>query len=1512
MAIEDNRSITTNMEEIFLLQSIDGGGAGGGGGGFNGSYLTIGAAVNQQYGIPSVSVGEGSFASGINSFAYGYNNVAGNFNSFSLGVSNTNLQQNAYMIGNGNFGEPGSQNGYANLYFGETNITDANIIDTTTGLTARSVSYTNNNITYRGVPKKIYYTQTEMRDLTNNGDLSIGDFCIAPADYSSYNGKMQVFRKVKPEPYHDLTDDERYAFGDVVIYNNNYYLCTSKISGFKQTQDSEIVENKKYYTRTGTGTSEDPYIYTLVASPVQQDLPIYFDHIEDWVPWGQDEWNTVSFNSNNSYTAGTIVKNNNNYYKCFNSYTAGREWSIYNWEIMWQKVELEQVNSDGIGYVHIGEVSGHADLNSSKTWPSDEDYDRYVSNTHSIVILNSYSTGYTDYIYAGSMRGNGYVAFRRGKTQLENYSRNYLDMHFLEEDYPIGTYFYSYDYYPTQTTDQYNIFVKVNNATEGDIYQNFQSLGSYDHHAFTTIYGYKNEDSFYTELNFSEANKIVYQNGVLYVDLLKIGETGLSSDNKDGIYFYYNDTLIPYNQLSNNNLRGSSQNQWQNVFIGVGNSLIRSGSDSVYQNAIFGHNNLIENRAYTLHNYLIGNGNIITTTKDNNTSARAQYNKIFGEGNKIVSRSDVQNNYLFGKNNELIATSTVFPGDKKSQKNCILENNYFIGENIKLKTNGYGGRNNFFAGKGITIDNSDNLGDSYDNLIVGEGISFTGSKLYTSQPLSYSSIFGRSIAIDLASADESLMGSTSNPTNYFYNGLVMGNNINIANARQAGQNNFIGQGLNIGSVNAGVPTIQYMYNTNLYGQNVNLTGANSYNNIIATSPSSSSDTISSNTGNYNNLMGCGIKNFGDKNVILGSSITNSYSDNKGKLYDYYKNYAYGDIVVYPNSNGDYRLYKCIDENGSAKGAWKQEKWQLVGENTSFTADAGGYGNVLIGRNITNSGNNNIVIGSNITLSSDYSNNVIINSNFPGGVALGGGTQATSKNAFACGGGSIASGQGAFACNEDNHATGSNSFAAGAGTYATGSNATAFGGGTTAEGYQSFAIGGGTHAIGSNSFAGGGASTAAGGNTSFAFGGKAQSYGINSVTFGGGVGAYGQECVSIGGGNQSFGSQSFAFGQDTIANGKCCTSFGQYTQSGITPNALKETGLSNNIDLYSTTRNYVVDEYCIYESILYKCISDTNGDFDSNAWENILNSGQSYNTTFGYGTMALGTANTAIGFRNEIVGGGYSFIGGLQSKAKGYMNFLYGYYLDNGSDTQYGTTYQTIIGSCNQPDSTKAFIIGNGTNVSDVITRSNALTVDWDGNQVLAGKLTIGAAPTANMDVTTKQYVDNIRENNEGLVANTYSDSSTYAAGAYAIYEHVLYRCTTPVTAAETFDPAKWTAIKLADRVAILDNDINNTSLGLKRRVSNLETQSYCLNEVSEVPNIPVDTTQIPLGNDYDADGYMTVDIYINRAHYTNNLDYTIEQDPNSGEFYADFNLSGTTIHAATDTVQIVYHQITTN
>lgn len=50
------------------------------------------------------------------------------------------------------------------------------------------------------------------------------------------------------------------------------------------------------------------------------------------------------------------------------------------------------------------------------------------------------------------------------------------------------------------------------------------------------------------------------------------------------------------------------------------------------------------------------------------------------------------------------------------------------------------------------------------------------------------------------------------------------------------------------------------------------------------------------------------------------------------------------------------------------------------------------------------------------------------------------------------------------------------------------------------------------------------------------------------------------------------------------------------------------------------------------------------------------------------------------------------------------------------------------------------------------------------------------------------------------IANVYDSSATYAVGAYAIYQNTLYKCTTAINVGETFDPAKWSSVKVMSEV----------------------------------------------------------------------------------------------------------------
>ena len=46
---------------------------------------------------------------------------------------------------------------------------------------------------------------------------------------------------------------------------------------YAQTEDTDIVEGKTYYTRSGAGTAASPYTYTAVASPAKASLGSYYE-----------------------------------------------------------------------------------------------------------------------------------------------------------------------------------------------------------------------------------------------------------------------------------------------------------------------------------------------------------------------------------------------------------------------------------------------------------------------------------------------------------------------------------------------------------------------------------------------------------------------------------------------------------------------------------------------------------------------------------------------------------------------------------------------------------------------------------------------------------------------------------------------------------------------------------------------------------------------------------------------------------------------------------------------------------------------------------------------------------------------------------------------------------------------------------------------------------------------------------------------------------------------------------
>lgn len=103
----------------------------------------------------------------------------------------------------------------------------------------------------------------------------------------------------------------------------------------------------------------------------------------------------------------------------------------------------------------------------------------------------------------------------------------------------------------------------------------------------------------------------------------------------------------------------------------------------------------------------------------------------------------------------------------------------------------------------------------------------------------------------------------------------------------------------------------------------------------------------------------------------------------------------------------------------------------------------------------------------------------------------------------------------------------------------------------------------------------------------------------------------------------------------------------------------------------------------------------------------------YSFAVGRGNKASGYTSCAIGYLSVAIGD-FAFATGRSSCANNDYSIAMGY------QTMTNLDCQTVIGQLNKKDSTSIFVIGNGTNDAN---RSNAFTVDWDGNTWAAGSIT---------------------------------------------------------------------------------------------------------------------------------------------------------------------------------------------
>ena len=297
-----------------------------------------------------------------------------------------------------------------------------------------------------------------------------------------------------------------------------------------------------------------------------------------------------------------------------------------------------------------------------------------------------------------------------------------------------------------------------------------------------------------------------------------------------------------------------------------------------------------------------------------------------------------------------------------------------------------------------------------------------------------------------------------------------------------------------------------------------------------------------------------------------------------------------------------------------------------------------------------------------------------------------------------------------------------SLAKGNGSHVEGKNSLALGDNSHAEGNASTASGYASHAEGEHTIASGGGSHAEGyGNTAS---------GDNSHAEGWDTTALGFSSHAEGGGTHATGLKSHAEGDGTTASGEASHTEGRYCQS---------TALTAHAE----------GDYCNATGIA------------SHAEGGGTHATGNYSHSEGYSAEASGENSHAEGTNTRAIGLN-SHVEGFQTKASSEDQHVQGRYNIEDTENKY------------------AHIVGNGTYDSnkDKELRSNAHTLDWNGNAWYQGKLSQDGVPTEDKDLTTKKYVDDktkiLPVKNNYIIFEDAVPSSTEVASTYNIGEFEYY------------------------------------------------------------------------------------------------------------------------------------------
>ena len=353
----------------------------------------------------------------------------------------------------------------------------------------------------------------------------------------------------------------------------------------------------------------------------------------------------------------------------------------------------------------------------------------------------------------------------------------------------------------------------------------------------------------------------------------------------------------------------------------------------------------------------------------------------------------------------------------------------------------------------------------------------------------------------------------------------------------------------------------------------------------------------------------------------------------------------------------------------------------------------------------------------------------------GAHAEGNNTKATGFNSHAEGNNTTSSGFHSHAEGNRTTASGFISHAEGSGTTSSGASSHAEGDGTTSSGDNSHAEGDGTKAIGYASHAEG-SRTEASGITAHAEGDHTVASGDASHAEGNGTTASGFRSHAEGSGTTSSGDNSHAEGWYTKASRKNSHAEGEHTVAS---------GENSHAEGNGTTaygyRSHAEGDHTVasgYNSHAEGWYTKASGNTAHAEGDHTVASGYTSHAE-GNGTDASSFASHAEGDKTKAIGYA-SHAEGSRTEASGITAHTEGDHTVASGDASHAQ------GRYNISNDNYADVIGNGS--SDT-KRSNASTVDWNGNAWFAGDVYVGSTSGTNKDegskkLATEEYVNSAK------------------------------------------------------------------------------------------------------------------------------------------------------------------------